>query len=330
MADSFIQTELHELRKEYQKELPGSELIACHPVSVRVKMTKTEYRQFDVCLQFPEGYPNTSIVVELKSKTIPEKLRDGLTKVCDTETKKLCGKPQLLPVLRLLKQFLDDNPFAICSEELSFIKKELITEKDQIKVKQKSGSISMTIYQDNYYFSFKMIVPEEYPAKQVCIQKVDDNFPKLFSTVFFNQAIEMARQCVEPPLKKKPKDAPFEPKPSLKLIAKFLVEDCIRRYPRDPCQICKDNAFPPDPKSVVTVPSNDRYIERVYCCHLFHHGCLDTFMKTPPFTGGKKCPGCKQRIYHDKWNITPRLAEERWAHQEAKRRELAEVVDFLE
>lgn len=47
-------------------------------------------------------------------------------------------------------------------------------------------------------------------------------------------------------------------------------------------------------------------------------------------TGGKKCPSCKVRIYHEKWKITPKLAEDRWAHQEAKKRELGEVVEFFE
>ncbi len=45
--------------------------------------------------------------------------------------------------------------------------------------------------------------------------------------------------------------------------------------------------------------------------------------------GGKKCPKCQQRIFHDKWNVPPRLAEERWAHKEAREREVAEVADFL-
>lgn len=45
--------------------------------------------------------------------------------------------------------------------------------------------------------------------------------------------------------------------------------------------------------------------------------------------GGKKCPKCKERIFHDKWNVHPKLAEERWAHQEARRREVAEVAEFL-
>jgi len=45
--------------------------------------------------------------------------------------------------------------------------------------------------------------------------------------------------------------------------------------------------------------------------------------------GGKKCPKCKQRIFHDRFNMQPKLAEDRWAHQEARKREIAEVADFL-
>ena len=44
---------------------------------------------------------------------------------------------------------------------------------------------------------------------------------------------------------------------------------------------------------------------------------------------GKKCPKCNQRIFHDKFNVQPKLAEDRWAHQEARKREIAEVADFL-
>ena len=46
--------------------------------------------------------------------------------------------------------------------------------------------------------------------------------------------------------------------------------------------------------------------------------------------GGKPCPGCSKRIYHDKWHISPETAEARWAHKEARSRELDEVMDFLQ
>lgn len=51
---------------------------------------------------------------------------------------------------------------------------------------------------------------------------------------------------------------------------------------------------------------------------------LSTFL-----LGGKKCPSCGQRVYHDKWGLSDKLAEARWAHQQARSRELAEVEDFF-
>jgi len=48
------------------------------------------------------------------------------------------------------------------------------------------------------------------------------------------------------------------------------------------------------------------------------------------FAGGKKCPKCGCLVFHENWKLTPELSEARWAHQEARRRELAEVVDFLQ
>lgn len=62
------------------------------------------------------------------------------------------------------------------------------------------------------------------------------------------------------------------------------------------------------------------------------NGLIFTFMLRVffiPFTGGKKCPTCGQRIYHEKWGVSDKLAEDRWAHQQARARELAEVEDFF-
>ena len=67
----------------------------------------------------------------------------------------------------------------------------------------------------------------------------------------------------------------------------------------------------------------------MYCAHLYHHECLEVYTKTPPFEGGKKCISCGVRLSHDKWNVPPKIAEERWAHEQAKKREIAEVAEFL-
>ena len=102
-----------------------------------------------------------------------------------------------------------------------------------------------------------------------------------------------------------------------------------------------------DPAAAIHNEKAAAHVERVYCGHAYHHDCLILYLKTPPFDGGKKCPGCQKRIYHEKWKVTPELAEARylvlpkiylnrkqsvlfcrWASEQAKARELGDVVEF--
>jgi hypothetical protein len=86
--------------------------------------------------------------LELKSKTLSGKVLDSLTRLCDEELKKWKGKQQTLSLLLFIKRFLDENPFIACSDEVVYIKKELIGEQDDLKLKQKSGIVYMTIRQN--------------------------------------------------------------------------------------------------------------------------------------------------------------------------------------
>ena len=73
------------------------------------------------------------------------------------------------------------------------------------------------------------------------------------------------------------------------------------------------------------------------CTHDIVHDCTCVISLSLPLhgvvhiyiVGGKKCLVCGARVAHDKWNISPRLAEQRWAHHQARLREIDEVVDFL-
>lgn len=53
-------------------------------------------------LQFPEKYPTTAIIVELKSKTLPPRLLAKMTELCDQEAKTFLGKPQVGIVILLM------------------------------------------------------------------------------------------------------------------------------------------------------------------------------------------------------------------------------------
>ena len=45
-----------------------------------------------------DGYPQQPIILELKSKVLPDKLLDGLAKMCDEQCKKLTGQQQVIHV----------------------------------------------------------------------------------------------------------------------------------------------------------------------------------------------------------------------------------------
>ncbi|KAK9300013.1 hypothetical protein QLX08_007135 [Tetragonisca angustula] len=322
----FIDDELQEVSKLCQNVVDGSRLVSCVRTMVRVEITKTRCKTIIVCIQFSKDYPHTPLLIELKSKTLSVKLLERLTEVCEKECKNLLGKAQVLPILKFIRNFIDENPLICCYDEISAIKK-ILEHDDELKLKQKYSCVSLKIQKGLYCFKAKIEVPDNYPVACVKLEDADTNFPPLFSRHFIGQGKELARQCVEPPLKKK-SQSPFVPSPSLKVVISFLINS-VKTLPQEHCQSCRQTCLPPNPENAETNETANMHVERLYCGHLFHLRCLVKFMKTPPFHGGKKCPTCGQRIYHKKWGVSDKLAEDRWAHQQARARELAEVEDFL-
>ncbi|XP_014666702.1 PREDICTED: uncharacterized protein LOC106808481 [Priapulus caudatus] len=327
----FIEQELKDVKQRCTEKVEGSEVEACVSAMVRVRIRRTKFKDVTVCLQFPKDYPNRPLVVELKSKTLPDKLLDGLSRLCEKEcAEKHLGREQVLLTLKFVRTFIDENPLCVCSDEISRTKR-MLSDGDDCKLKQKSGLVLLRACQGLYFIDVKLSLPDTYPEEQVGVELRGSNFPKLFNRIFMGNAIEIARRCVEPPIKKRPKDPPFVPQKSLLPVTKYLINDCVKYCATQVCALCKKACFPDDPKNVEKGELEYNYAEKVYCGHLFHYGCMDAYMKIPPFQGGKQCPNadCKKRIYHNKWRATPEVAEARWAHAQAKDRELAEVVDFL-
>ena len=326
MSREMSTKEVTSVKSNLEKEVDGATLIACYQSLVQIRFKRTDYRQLVLSIQFPKDYPNSVLLLEAKSKTIANELLAGIVKVTEEHLQTFKGKPQVVAAARFVRDFIWENRFAVCSEELSYIKKELVCADDVLKVKQKLGVIQLKAIKNKYSLECKLTVPENYPGEAISFV-VKSNFPTHLEKVFVGHATEMARQCVEPPIvKKKSQAVDFIPKPSLKCVASYLVEDCLRKYPNERCPCCKKSVLPEEP---LTELPPSMAIELVYCGHLYHYDCLDQLMKSPPFGEAKKCLNCGRRIFHDKWNVSTKLMEERWAHQEARKREIDEVADFL-
>lgn len=203
----------------------------------------------------------------------------------------------------------------------------MLSPQDTLKLSQKYSTINFTIKKNEYFLKAKLRIPENYPIDRVEIESSDCNFPRIFKVWFVENARELARRCVEAPKKPKPNAPKFIVKTSLLPSARFLIEN-VQRYPDEKCQICKQVLFPADPSQAIHNEKAAAHVERIYCGHGYHHDCLILYMKTPPFEN-KNCVGCGNRIYHEKWKVTPELAEARWANEQAKLRELGDVVEFI-
>lgn len=75
----------------------------------------------------------------------------------------------MLPILKFIRNFIDENPLICCYDEISAIKK-LLGDNDEIKLKQKYSFIGLNIKKDLYYFKAKIDVPDNYPV--ACVKYV--------------------------------------------------------------------------------------------------------------------------------------------------------------
>lgn len=134
--------------------------------------------------------------------------------------------------------------------------------------------------------------------------------------------------------------------PSLLPVVKYLVEEYITKLPNELCQKCERHVLPSTPESENTEPEpasttskkskksqtgmtkSERKPIRSVCGHWFHYKCLDEWLTTPPFL--RQCNVCQRRIYHPDWPEDIKAIERTWQAQQAKKREIADVADFLD
>lgn len=208
---------------------------------------------------------------------------------------------QSLHVLKFIDNYLNENPLCVAYDEIATIKTLLRQKNDsttgggELKCLQKTSSISLTVNSNDYYYKVKFRILDAYPTQ--CIQWLEHrtNFPVTLSRFLTGQAKEISRKCVEPPLRATNNggQSKFEAKPSLLPTSKFLIE-AVFDFPSEMCPVCDIACLPASASDVESCDTSDRYVERVYCGHIYHLGCLRKYMREPPFPpGGKTCPAKK-------------------------------------
>ncbi|XP_034473194.1 uncharacterized protein LOC117780676 [Drosophila innubila] len=304
----FIERELCDIRNECKNKLNHSRIITCNTTLVRVDLLPDRAnRTLTVCLRFPADYPqSSSIMVELKSRVYSDKLLAELTRLMDEHAKEHMGKPQALLVLCFALQYLSDNPLCVCLDEIKQLRTDIKSREvagnvaSQLKLRQRTSCVELIARGGHYIYRITAVVPDDYPNQCVEMRGQESNLPNVLVRYLNGQSREIARQCVEPPLRlSKDELANFRPVHSLYRTLKFCLE-ATRDFHLELCPICDNPVLQTQPETVVLDDREDAFVERVYCGHLFHQGCLKHYLSEPPFPkGGKLCPAKRRHPRSD-------------------------------
>ncbi|ALC38609.1 CG17260 [Drosophila busckii] len=357
----LLQDELEYVRTHCEQQFEGSKLVACTSSLVRVELlSHRTNRTMIVCLHIPKDYPQSAnILVELKSRVYAEKLISFLTDMLDKCAKQHCGEPQVMQLLRTANQYLVDTPLCVCLDEITQLRSMLAyNDENKLKLRQSKCSVQLLIHGGEYFYRVTATVPDNYPQHCVELHDHESNLPNVLVRFLNGQSKELARQCVEAPLRfTRDEQAKFRPVPSLYTALKFCIA-ATQDFHMELCPICDQAVLPTNPEEILADENADAFVERVFCGHLFHQGCLKKYLSEPPFPkGGKLCPAkrrhprsdaakpvgasgkdkglqaelgvCGIKLAHDRWVVNIKTAETRWAQKQARQRELEEVVDFL-
>ena len=60
---------------------------------------KTDHKQLRLLIMFPDEYPKNSLMVEVKSKSLPERVMTLIENIAEKEAKKLLGQFQVYVVI---------------------------------------------------------------------------------------------------------------------------------------------------------------------------------------------------------------------------------------
>lgn len=197
-------------------------------------------------------------------------------------------------MLKFIDNYLNENPLCVAYDEIATIKKLLRPKSDsknsggELKCSQKTSSVTLNVIGGDYYYKVKFHIPDTYPSQCIGWSDHKTNFPEPLQRFLTGQAKEIARKCSEPPIRGDP--TKFEVRPSLLPTSRFLIE-AVNDFPDELCPVCELRCLPIDSNDVERRDTADSYIERVYCGHIYHLGCLKKYMREPPFPpGGKTCP----------------------------------------
>lgn len=134
--------------------------------------------------------------------------------------------------MKSIDNYLRENSLCAAYDEIAAIKKLLREKSDlcigggDLKCSQKLSNVTLTINGGDYFYKGKFHISDEYPTECIALSEHKTNFPDTLVRFLNGQTKEIARRCVEAPLRISDKYK-FIVKPSLLPSLSFLIDAVV-------------------------------------------------------------------------------------------------------
>ena len=278
--------------------------------------------KLNIILKVPPYYPEDGVVVEFGRSTFPEDILYVYKSQADEIVRRCVAgfsPEQAVCVSVVMKPATgksQESNVRLTSDSLQNIKHDVgvlkqISDLRTVtsgKDKRNQSALHSTAERRDARKDLRRLAKAETAAEQELLEKQKEEEQREMQLLMGTKASETAQ-------------------PSLLAVARFLVDELACGLPREPCQACRKPVLPPEPASETATGSAMKPM-RTYCGHWLHYRCLNEWLTTPPFV--RMCPVCQKRIWHPDWPEDYKVLERAWQNQEARKREMSDVSDFLD
>eukprot|EP01128_Nolandella_sp_AFSM9_P007091 TRINITY_DN378_c2_g1_i1.p1 TRINITY_DN378_c2_g1~~TRINITY_DN378_c2_g1_i1.p1 ORF type:complete len:403 (+),score=87.87 TRINITY_DN378_c2_g1_i1:201-1409(+) len=176
--------------EEVKALLPSPFISVVEPDVVDVHFAYSSQRKLRVAIQAPSDYPNSSLFIDLYSRSLSDNFLKKLKDLMKAKVKETIGGKQLLVVVHMVFIMMRDNILVAVSDEVQLIR-DILSERDELKTLNKKGIVKLSLCDGKYFLKASAKVPSDYPLNAVDIVFHKHNLPDYLIKLVQDQVVSM-------------------------------------------------------------------------------------------------------------------------------------------
>eukprot|EP01138_Halocafeteria_seosinensis_P004516 gb/GECG01004620.1/.p1 GENE.gb/GECG01004620.1/~~gb/GECG01004620.1/.p1 ORF type:complete len:494 (+),score=98.00 gb/GECG01004620.1/:1-1482(+) len=180
--------------KNLKSSIPEHCMGTCTINLITVNLAATPYRKLTLRLIFPNAFPETAVLAEVSSETLPQMAIDKLNSVAAKTAKQTKPGNQCAAIATTLRSIVLTNKLLYCITEVKEIK-NIDKDKVEVKTDEERGTLKVRLKQDDYFLVLNIAIPEEYPEVAPQFEVPKSNFPDRITKSYTLQLENILKRC---------------------------------------------------------------------------------------------------------------------------------------